>query len=168
MFSLLWWRHRKAGIVYPSGAPEFTLYFSGVRVTRSLFYMYVLLIVVCPFVHFLFGHYVVCSFSICGFWLPLGIFKLFFKNCVWSIVCILYLLNSKILFKHAIFYIFLYVFPKRIFYFHVLLVHILRKECSGCKMMWYSLSVTFGRVLRFPPPLKLTATIELKYCWNWH
>jgi hypothetical protein len=25
----------------------------------------------------------------------------------------------------------------------------------------------FLRVVRFPPPIKLTATIELKYCWNW-
>jgi hypothetical protein len=23
-------------------------------------------------------------------------------------------------------------------------------------------------VLRFPPPIKLTATIQLKYCWKWH
>jgi len=26
----------------------------------------------------------------------------------------------------------------------------------------------FLRVLRFPPPIKLTATIQLKYCWKWH
>jgi hypothetical protein len=25
----------------------------------------------------------------------------------------------------------------------------------------------FLRVLRFPPPIKLTATIKLKYCWEW-
>jgi len=25
----------------------------------------------------------------------------------------------------------------------------------------------FLRVPRFPPPIKLTATIELKYCWKW-
>jgi hypothetical protein len=36
-----------------NGAPEFTPLLSGVRVTRSLVYMYVLLIVVCPFVLFL-------------------------------------------------------------------------------------------------------------------
>ena len=24
-----------------------------------------------------------------------------------------------------------------------------------------------GRFLRFPPPIKLTATIKLKYCWKW-
>ena len=25
----------------------------------------------------------------------------------------------------------------------------------------------FLRLLRFPPPKKLTVTIELKYCWKW-
>ena len=25
----------------------------------------------------------------------------------------------------------------------------------------------FLRVLRFPPPIKLTATMSLKYCWKW-
>jgi len=25
----------------------------------------------------------------------------------------------------------------------------------------------FFRVLRFPPPIKLTVTISLKYCWKW-
>jgi hypothetical protein len=25
----------------------------------------------------------------------------------------------------------------------------------------------FLRVLRFQPPIKLTATIYLKYCWKW-
>ena len=35
------------------------------------FNMYVLSIVVCPFVLFSFGHCVVCSSSIYGFWLPL-------------------------------------------------------------------------------------------------
>jgi hypothetical protein len=25
----------------------------------------------------------------------------------------------------------------------------------------------FHRVLRFPPPIKLTGTIKLKYCWKW-
>ena len=25
----------------------------------------------------------------------------------------------------------------------------------------------FLRALRFPPPIKLTATIKLKYCWKW-
>jgi hypothetical protein len=26
----------------------------------------------------------------------------------------------------------------------------------------------FLRVLQFAPPIKLTATIWLKYCWKWH
>ena len=42
-----------AGTAYPSGAPEFTPIFSGVCVTRSLYFMYVLYIIVCPFVIFL-------------------------------------------------------------------------------------------------------------------
>jgi hypothetical protein len=25
----------------------------------------------------------------------------------------------------------------------------------------------FLRVIRFPPPIKLTDTIKLKYCWKW-
>jgi len=27
---------------------------------------------------------------------------------------------------------------------------------------------SFFRILRFLPPVKLTATIQLKCCWNWH
>jgi hypothetical protein len=26
----------------------------------------------------------------------------------------------------------------------------------------------FLRVLRYPPPIKLTSTISLEYCWKWH
>ena len=26
----------------------------------------------------------------------------------------------------------------------------------------------FLRVFRFPPPIKLTTIIQLKYCWKWH
>jgi len=26
----------------------------------------------------------------------------------------------------------------------------------------------FPRVLWFPPPIKLTTTLSLKYCWKWH
>jgi len=26
----------------------------------------------------------------------------------------------------------------------------------------------FLRVLQFPPPIKLTTKIYLKYCWKWH
>ena len=44
---------------------------SGVRVTRSLV-LYVCFVDRClPFCTFSFDHYVVCSSSICGFWLPL-------------------------------------------------------------------------------------------------
>jgi hypothetical protein len=52
--------------------------FSGVRVTPSLF-LYVCFVDRClSFCTFSFGHYVVCSSSIYGFWLPpFGVFKLF-------------------------------------------------------------------------------------------
>ena len=55
---------------YPSGAFEFTTVFSGVRVTRSLV-LYVCFVDRClPVCTFPFGHCVVCSSSIYGFWLP--------------------------------------------------------------------------------------------------
>ena len=51
--------------------------FSGVRVTRSLV-LYVCFVDRClSFCTFSFGHCVVYSSSIYGFWLPFGIFKLF-------------------------------------------------------------------------------------------
>jgi hypothetical protein len=60
-----------AGTTYPSGAPEFTPVFSGVHVTRSLV-LYVYFVDRClSFCTFSFGHCVVCSSSIYGFWLPL-------------------------------------------------------------------------------------------------
>ena len=60
-----------AGTAYPSGVPEFTPGFSGVRVTRSLV-LYVCFVDRClSFCSFSFGHCVVCSSSIYGFWLPL-------------------------------------------------------------------------------------------------
>ena len=56
---------------YPSGAPEFTPVFSGVRVTRSLV-LYVCFVDHClSLCTFSFGHCVVCSSSIYGFWFPL-------------------------------------------------------------------------------------------------
>jgi len=60
-----------AGTAYPSGAPEFTPIFSGVRVTRSLV-LYVCFVDHClSFCTFSLGHCVVCFSSIYGFWLPL-------------------------------------------------------------------------------------------------
>jgi hypothetical protein len=55
--------------------------FSGVRVTRSIV-LYVCFVDRClSFCTFSFGHCVVCSSSIYGFWLPpFGIFKLFFLH----------------------------------------------------------------------------------------
>jgi hypothetical protein len=57
---------RGAGTAYPSGAPEFTPDFSGVRVTRSLV-LYVCFVYRClSFCTFSFGNCAVCS-SIYGF-----------------------------------------------------------------------------------------------------
>ena len=59
-----------AGTAHPSGEPEFTPVFSGVRVTRSLV-LYVCFVDRClSFCPFPFGHCVVCSSSIYGFLLP--------------------------------------------------------------------------------------------------
>ena len=47
-------------------------------------------------------------------------------------------------------------------------------RCTRYNIVWWSLSVTcnrsvpgFLRALRFPPPIKLIATIWLNYCWKW-
>jgi len=70
-----------AGIVYPSGAPEFTPVFSGVRVTWSLV-LYVCFVDRClSFCTFSFGHCVVCSSSIYGFWLSLWYLQTLLTNC---------------------------------------------------------------------------------------
>ena len=62
---------RGAGTAYPCGAPEFSSGFSGVRVTRSLV-LYVCFVDRClSFCPLSFGHCVVCSSSIYGFWLPI-------------------------------------------------------------------------------------------------
>jgi hypothetical protein len=65
-----------AGTAYPSGAHEFTPGFSGVRVARSLDLCVCFVDRCLSFCLFSFGHCVVCH-SICGFWLPRGICKLF-------------------------------------------------------------------------------------------
>ena len=59
-----------AGIAYPSGAPEFTPGFSGVRVTRSLVLCVCFVDRCLSFCTFSFCYCVVCSSSIYGFWLP--------------------------------------------------------------------------------------------------
>ena len=80
-----WWlcyhttgRTSGAGTVYPSGAPEFTPVFSGVRVTRSLVVcVCVLKIVVCPFVLFLLDIVLSVLLRLMDSDYPFGIFKLF-------------------------------------------------------------------------------------------
>jgi len=56
-----------AGTAYPSGAPEFTPVFSGVRVTRSLVLCVCFVDRCLALCTFSFGHCVVCSSSIYGF-----------------------------------------------------------------------------------------------------
>ena len=51
--------------------------FGGVRVTRSLVLSVCFVDRCLSICTFYFGHCVVCSSSICGFWLPFGIVKLF-------------------------------------------------------------------------------------------
>jgi hypothetical protein len=72
---------------YPSGAPEFTPGFSGVRVTRSLV-LYVCFVDRClSLCTFSFGHCIVCSSSRYGFWLPpFGIFKVFLQYYTFTIL----------------------------------------------------------------------------------
>ena len=71
-----------AGTTYPSGAPEFTLCFSGVRVTRSL----VLYIIFCrslfvSYVLFLLAIGLSALFRLRDSDYPFGIFKLFLILC---------------------------------------------------------------------------------------
>ena len=54
--------------------------FSGVRVTRSLVLCICFVDRCLSFCTFSFGHCVVCSSSLYGFWLPLWIFKLFTRT----------------------------------------------------------------------------------------
>ena len=73
-----------AWTAYPSGAPEFTPGFRGVRVARSLI-VYVCFVDRClSFCTFSFGHCVVCSSSIYGFWLPLWYLQTLFTISAWK------------------------------------------------------------------------------------
>jgi hypothetical protein len=60
-----------AGTAYPSGASEFTPCFSGVRVAQSLVLCVCFVERSLSFCTFSFGHCVICSSSIYGFWVPL-------------------------------------------------------------------------------------------------
>ena len=79
---------------------------SGVRVTRSLV-VYVCFVDRClSFCTFSFGHCVVCSSSIYGFWLhPFGIFKLFFY------LLLLYIIWTQ---SNVIFYIYNHMYHNNI------------------------------------------------------
>jgi hypothetical protein len=66
-----------AGTAYPFGAPAFTPVFSAVGVTRSLVLCVCFVDRCLSFCSFSFGHCVVCSSSIYGFWLPLWYLQTF-------------------------------------------------------------------------------------------
>ena len=57
-------------------------FFNGVRVTRSLVLYVCFIDRWLSFCTFSFGHRVVCSSSIYGFWFPFDIFKLFYSNVI--------------------------------------------------------------------------------------
>ena len=67
-----------AGTAYPSGAPEFTPVFSGVRVVQSLVFCEMLCRSLLSFCYFSFSHCIVCPSSIYSFWLPLWYLQTFF------------------------------------------------------------------------------------------
>ena len=69
-----------AGTTYPSGSPQFTPVISGVGVTRSFVYVYVLQIVVCPFVLFFLPLCCLFFFDLLILIVPFGICKLFLLN----------------------------------------------------------------------------------------
>ena len=71
-----------AGTAHPSGAPEFTPGFQWGSCYSIQFYLYVLFIVVCPFVLFLLAIVlsVLLQYTVSDY--PFGIFKLFFLQLV--------------------------------------------------------------------------------------
>ena len=75
------------GTAYPSGEPEFTPVFSGVRVTRSLVLCVCFVDRYLSFCPFSFGHCVFCPsqvrFTDSDY--PFGIFELFFLQCIYTI-----------------------------------------------------------------------------------
>ena len=80
-------------MAYPSGAPEFTPAFSGVRVTRAVVLCVCFVDRCLSFCTFSFGHCVVCSSSIYGFWLPLWYLQtllvLLYFFC-WPLCCLFF------------------------------------------------------------------------------
>ena len=70
--------NNEAGTVYPSGAPEFTPGFCGVRVARSLVFCVVLNISLCVILSFL--TIVLSSLGFTASDIPFGIFKFFLSS----------------------------------------------------------------------------------------
>jgi hypothetical protein len=77
----------RAGTAYPSGAPEFTLGFSGVSVTWSSVLIVIFWRSLFVFLSFSFGHCVVCSSSICRFWLSLWYLQTLLNKITWPEHC---------------------------------------------------------------------------------
>ena len=80
----------------------------GVRVTRSLVLCICFVDCFLLYCHFSFGHCVICSSSICGFWLPFGIFKLFLTytptywyalGSFWGVSVVFFLQSNQIQFS---------------------------------------------------------------------
>ena len=93
---------------YPVGAPEFTPGFKWGTCYSIFSFMCMFCRSLFILLSFSFGHCVVCPSSIYGFWLPFGIFKLFFIqrfakqtdynriNLDLSIPCVTHILNGKL------------------------------------------------------------------------
>ena len=71
-------------MAYPSGAPEFTAAFSGVRVTRSVVLCVCFVDRRCPFVLFLLVIVLSVPLRYTDSDYPFGIFKLFLSFCTFS------------------------------------------------------------------------------------
>jgi hypothetical protein len=93
--------------------------FSGIRVTRSLV-LYVCFVDRClSFLTFSFGHNVVCSSSICGFWLPLWHLQTLLTR-IWKVSCFIVTCRES----HK----FWFVPELRCFYVEVIATKILRSS----------------------------------------
>ena len=146
--------------------------FSGVRVTRSLV-LYVCFVDRClSFCTFSFGHCVVCSSSIYGFWLPLWylqtLLRLFHFHLVETLMTSFRALKNRSVltgpswsWSHGS-WIYIYLCNQ---FLSTLKFEPRSWRCvlytTVCDQVyqWLATGRWFFRVLRFPPPIKLTATI---------
>ena len=99
-----------AGTTYPSGAPEFTPVFSGVRVTRFLILCVWFVDRCLSFCTFSSGHCVVCSSSIYGFWLPLWYYQTLLNTST-TLIYAHYRFLSPSVRRNFVFYQVFWTFP---------------------------------------------------------